>query len=190
MEKEIKVIGITGHPGSGKDTIADYFLSRGYVKTGGGDIIRKIMVERGLPTDRTHMYDFVAEQRRLYGNDYLSRETIKAITGNTVVTGFRNREEIVVFRDHFGDNFFLIAVDAPIEMRYERARMRMRTSDKISFEQFKAEEDRERASSSGSHEVDHVMGMARVLIMNDGSRDELIEKIHFAIPSSFLENKE
>ena len=61
-------------------------------------------------------------------------ETIKSIKGNTVISGIRNTEEVEVFRKKLGNIFKLIAVEAPIEIRYSWAKERQRIGDNISLD--------------------------------------------------------
>lgn len=68
------------------------------------------MAELGIPTDRSHMHEFVSKERQKYGNRYLA-------------------------------------------------------------------EKREKASDSGSHEVDLVLARAEFKINNDGAKEDLFNKI-------------
>ncbi len=177
MEKKLIIIGITGHPASGKDTVADYLVARGFSKVSGGDILREEMQKLEIPTDRSHLHEFVTEMRKRRGNGYLSEETIKRINGNTVISGIRNSEEVRVFREELGDNFKIIAVETPIEIRYQRAKERGRIGDNISFDQFSREEEREKAAESGSHEVNLVIATADTIIENNGTPEDLFQKV-------------
>lgn len=173
----IKVIGVTGHPVSGKDTVADYLMTKGYKKISMGDILREKMKGLGISTERKNIHEFVKGERKRYGNSYPAGEVIEQINGNTVVAGFRNTEEIKAFRDRFGKDFILIAVEVPVHIRHARAQKRKRVGDEISLEQFKEEEHRERAADSGAHEVDRVVGMADIVIKNELSKGELFQDI-------------
>ena len=102
MERNLRVIGITGHPASGKDTIADYLATRGFAKISLGDIIRRDMTALGIPIDRAHMSEFARKVREERGNGYLTEETVKAITGDTVIAGVRNTEEVKIFKEKLG----------------------------------------------------------------------------------------
>lgn len=171
------VIGFTGQPASGKDTAADFLISKGFLKVSGGDILREEMNKLNIPINRETINNFVASVRKEKGNGYLSLETIKRIQGNSVISGIRNTEEVKIFREKLGKRFFLIAVETPLEARFERAKKRNRAGDSISFEQFKKEEDKERKSESGSHEVDKVISMADFLIFNDGTEEEFFRRV-------------
>lgn len=177
MPNSFYVIGVVGHPGSGKDTVGDYLAKKGFKKFSGGDFLRAKMRDSGLSTDRTSVHEFVKQQRMRYGNDYPASEIIKEIDGNAVNVGFRNTEEVAIFKNQFGNKFILFALETPLDLRYERAKQRNRMGDDISLERFKEEELRERAADSGSHEVDNVIAMADVIIINDGTLDELFTQI-------------
>ena len=173
----MKIIGITGHPGSGKDTIADYFIQKGFKKTGGGDILRAKMRQLGIPIDRTGIREFAKKQRELHGNAYPMGEVIEKITGDTVVTGLRNIAEAQRLKEEYGKDFTLIAVETPLIIRYNRAKERNREGDDITLTRFKEEEREERAADSGSHEVDKVMAIADILIINDNTKEDLFHNL-------------
>jgi dephospho-CoA kinase len=173
----MKIIGVVGQPSSGKDTIAEYLVSRGYVHVSSSDKIREEMREAGVPTDRESMSKFTVEKRKERGNGYVAEKIAADIHGDTVVSGLRNMAEIGVFRQKFGGDFVLIAVEAAIETRYERAKARGRIGDNFSFERFKEIEDKERSGSS-FHEMDKVIQAADHLLANDGTKEELLEKVN------------
>lgn len=169
------VIGIAGQPSSGKDTAANYLAGKGFRHIHTSDLIREEMRREGIATDRAHIHDFVKARRAERGLDYVAREAAEKVAGNSIISGFRNTAEVNVFKNKFGKDFILLAVEAPLELRYERARARNRTGDDISFEQFKAEEETEKKSYT--HEVDNVIAIADYMIANAGSEEELFKQI-------------
>lgn len=177
MENTPLVIGITGQPSSGKDTVAAHLVGKGFQHFSGGDILREEMKQLGLPLDREQVREFSAKMRETHGNAYLTKKIIRHISKNAVISGFRNVAGVETFRKHFPRTFALVAVDAPVEVRYRRARSRGRIGDDISFEQFQEEENQERVSPSGSHEVDKVIALADYHIQNTGTQEELFQKI-------------
>lgn len=190
MGNKLIVVGVTGHPASGKDTVADYLVRLGFSKFSCGDILRKEMKKLGIPTDRSHIHEFVKEMRVQRGNGYLAEEIIKNIKGNTVISGIRNRGELDAFKKKFDNNFKLITVQTPIEIRYKRAKNRNGIRDNISFDQFKAEEEKEKNTESGSHEVDLVIKEADAVIENGETPETLFLKIDKFIESmrNIIEN--
>ena len=118
MESRYTVIAVVGHPASGKDTVADYIAEKGFAKISSSDIIRTEMNILGISTERSNMVIFAKETRVIYGNSYPTGEIIKQINGDTVISGFRNLDEIGNMRATYGERFYLVAVEAPIETRY------------------------------------------------------------------------
>ncbi|HEX4119244.1 MAG TPA: AAA family ATPase [Verrucomicrobiae bacterium] len=173
----MKIIGLCGQPASGKDTAADFFVSKGFAHVSLGDTLRAEMRKQGLATDRAHMSVFAADAKRTRGMSYLGELAANQVSGNTVISGIRGTAEVEFFRRRFGPDFTLLAIDAPLETRYARARARNRTGDDISFEEFRRIEDYERSAASGAQEVDKVIALADCTVDNSGSVEELWEKL-------------
>ncbi len=168
---------MVGHPASGKDAAAKYLEAKGFRHISVGDFLRELMRQKNIPTDRSHIRSFVKAMRAEEGNGYPAEEIAETITGDTIISGFRNTAEVAIFRKRFSETFIMIAVDAPAEIRYARIKERKRIGDDISFERFKEEEDAERAEDSGSHEVDKVMAEADLKIENHGTKQELFAEL-------------
>lgn len=172
------ILGITGQPVAGKDTIADYLTkTRGFKKYTFGDILREEMKTLNLPMDRSSMSKYATEMKSKYGNDYLCYGIFKKIDGNTTTPGVRSTMEVKAFREKYGNNFKLIFVDATIENRFKWAQARQREGDMVTFEQFKLEEERERNGATGSQEVDKVIEMADITIQNNSTLEDLYKKV-------------
>ncbi len=175
--KEARVIGVVGHPASGKDSAAEYLETKGFVHFSSGDFIRADMRREGIPLDRTSMKAFSAKMRALHGNEYPVGEIVKKVARDTAVSGLRNRAEVLAFRGAFGDRFVLLAVQAPVEARYARILARKRAGDEITLERFREEENQERLQYSGTHEVDAVIADADATIENNGTKEEFFAKL-------------
>ena len=172
------IIGITGNPSAGKDTVADYLVvNKNFKKYGLSDFLREEMTKLGLPLDRENMNKYSIGVKLKHGNDYLCYGVLKKISGDTAVPSVRSTSEVNTFRRELGDKFILLTINAPIEKRYEWAKVRQREGDSISFELFKEQEDRERNNPNGVHEVDKVVEMADVVIENDGTKEDLYKKV-------------
>lgn len=181
------VVCVVGQPGSGKDTLANFLAEkRNFWHISTGNIIREEMRARNIPTDRENMRVFSQDMRKKMGNSYPANIAAIAAsknTCNTVISGPRNLAEVEVFKNKFGKNFILIAVDAPIKVRYERIKNgRGRAGDSINFAQFKVQEDAE--LNSGTHELSKLLSMADYTLDNSKSSLKMFSKI-----DSILENK-
>ena len=139
------------------------------------------MREQNVSTDRTHTYAFVKAMRLEYGNSFPAGEIVRRVTGapsdDIIISGLRNLSAVDYLHKNFGRTFFLVAIDSPLEMRYERVLSRKRPGDVTTFEQFKEEQDRERNDGTGAHEMDKVIAAADATIENVGTEEELFLKL-------------
>jgi len=71
----------------------------------------------------------------------------------------------------------LIAVEASIDVRYQRNASRGRAEDFVTLEKFKEQETRERSGSVNQQQLDKVIAMADFKIDNSGTLEELKEQV-------------
>jgi dephospho-CoA kinase len=120
---------------------------------------------------------FAADAKKSRGMAYLAELAIGKVSGNAIISGIRGTAEVELFRRHFGADFILLVVEAPLETRYARARKRNRPGDDISFEEFRRIEDHERSAVSGAQEVDKVIALADLSVDNCGSMEALLANL-------------
>lgn len=142
----MKIIGISGTNGAGKDSIGIMLQERhGFLFVSGSDMLREECRKRGLPVERENLRMISAEWRKKYGLGVLVDRAVElAKKGNYkgLATGpMRNVGEAERIHELGGT---LVWVDADPKIRYERAVERSRSpEDDKSFEQFMAEEEHE-----------------------------------------------
>lgn len=174
------LIGVTGTHASGKDSVSDYLKEKGFFHFSLSDAIRAECDKRGLPKDRDTLRDMGNELREKQGASVLAKLAVEALekTGaqNAVITSVRNPEEVKFLKKQPG--FIFLAVDAPIKLRYERAKSRHRESDFIDFETFKKQEALEVAGGPGKQNLGEVMAMADHITINDSTIENLRKKIN------------
>lgn len=172
------VICIIGQPGSGKDCLGNFLeKKKNFSHISTGNIIREEMKKENIPIDRKNMRIFSQNRRREIGNSYPANIAVGKIVGDTVISGPRNTEEVHVFKDKFGENFILVAVDAPIKVRYERIKNgRGRTGDDISFNEFKAQEEAE--LSSKTHGLNELLLAADYVVDNSGTEEKMFAEMN------------
>lgn len=173
------VIGITGTTGAGKDTLADYLKSQGFVYHSLSDILREECTRRNLPHERDNLIAIGNELRTTLGPGVLGKLTAEKIEKRgeqkALAVSIRHPAEIEALRALPG--FFLISVDAPLELRFERIKKRGRPEDAVTFEKFREQEDRERAGGQNEQQLNHVMALADAHIDNSGTLAEFYQKI-------------
>jgi len=139
------LIYVTGSIGGGKGEVVNYLRDTYGVKHYSfRQFFADELVKRGLPVDRPHMIDVADELRATHGNGYVVRELTEQARregGNAVLESIRNLGEVEYLKAQ--PDSVLLAVDAPVEMRYERNKLRGTTLDPQSFEDFLRDEKRE-----------------------------------------------
>jgi len=136
------VIGVCGKIGSGKTTIANYLTEKGFDKVEMGDIVREEAVTRGIPLDRAGLEGLADEELRK-DKEYWINKVIERVKDNdTVISGIRALLEVKKFKAAF-PNFYLIGVDIPAKVRFERLKKRGRVGDPETWEEFQKQESAE-----------------------------------------------
>lgn len=174
------IIGLTGTHGAGKDTVAQYLLSKGYTQIVMSDFVRKEVLKCKLPPTRDNFRKIADSIRKERGGGWIADEIVKILKksspDNLIINGLRNPEEVNILR-RLKDRFLVIAVDAPARVRWERTRTRGRTLDVDTFEKFVENEQAEMTNDPHMMQIANVMKMADVVIQNDGTVEELYRKV-------------
>jgi dephospho-CoA kinase len=179
----MKVIGLTGTIGSGKDVVKDLILKKFncyYVTL--SDIIRAEFERKKGKLDRRTLQDMGNDMRKKYGPHILALLAIEYLPRDKemiVIDGIRNPAESEYLKKKFGNNFKLIAVDAPQEIRFERMVKRQRYDDPQTWEEFVAMDERDQGKNEEVYgqQVRKCIEQADYLIVNDGSLEDLGKKV-------------
>ena len=177
------IIGITGTLGAGKGTIVEYLIKnknffhysvRGY-------LIKEIQ-KRGLEVNRDSMVLVANDLRKKHNPAFIIDELFKEALEagqNAIIESIRTPGEIDLLRTK--NNFYLLAVDADMHVRYERIVSRKSETDNISFETFAENEKREMNNSDITKQnLSECIKRADFVINNGGTLEELewqIDKI-------------
>lgn len=167
--------GVTGRNASGKTTVVDWFKSRGYAAGSCSDSIRAWLREAGREITRDNLIDGGRTLREQGGGGILAEMLLEAHADVThfIVDSIRTPDEVEALRAR--PDFRLIEIRAGRDARWDRLIERGRTGDAQTYEQFVEQEERELAATGpGGQALDATGAMADIVIMNDGSEDELI----------------
>ncbi len=166
------VLGLTGPAGAGKDTVADYLVSRyGFVKYSFTDVLIDEARKRGLEPTKLVLSKIGDELRKAEGMDVLAKRLWARISQDSrekiVIPNFRSPEEVEYISSAVNGKgkFVLIMITAPPEVRYQRLKGR----DKVSFEDFVERDRRDFALKK----MGEVFQMAQYFLGNDSSLEEL-----------------
>jgi len=171
------IIGLTGTFSSGKDTVADYLVKKGFFHLSLSDIVREECQKIGRYNSRDDLIKTANELRQKHGSGILAKMALERTRGKEkiVISSIRNPGEVEELKR--AGIFFLLAIDAPIELRYERAKKRGKIDDWVTFEKFKAQEEFERKGNEFQQQLDKVITLADFKSINDSTLEELYRKV-------------
>ena len=170
------IIGLTGTNASGKTTIVDYLVSKNYDHFSLSDVLREELVHSGQKLNRENLIRIGNELRTKQGASILA-DLIKArLSGkNTVIDSIRNISEVKSLQQL--QNFFLISVDAPEQVRYQRALSRKRIENITSLDEFIQMENIEKSQDINHQNISACMEQADFKIYNDEDINKLQQDI-------------
>ncbi|ADB57406.1 AAA family ATPase [Archaeoglobus profundus] len=173
----MRVIAFVGLPLSGKTTASKVAEEMGIPVVCMGDVVREEAKKRNLPLTDEVLGKIANELREKEGMDAIAKRCIPLIrekgkdVGVVVVDGIRGIAEVEAFKKAF-DDFILIAVEAPLEVRFQRALKRKRSDDVKNIEELKERDRREL-----SWNLAKALEIADFTIENTSSLDEFREKV-------------
>ena len=169
------VFGLTGPNASGKGEVCSHLESRGFQVFSLSDIIREDLAARGLSPTREAMIDTGNALRRRHGPGILAERLLDRLSDRSVVDSVRSPAEVEVLRGVEG--FKLVLVDAPVEVRFERSRVRGRIGDAGSLARFASLEDRENSSDPAGQQLAATAALVDLRILNEGDLPDLRAQI-------------
>jgi dephospho-CoA kinase len=180
-----KHIAVVAPIGAGKTTLAKYFQSKGFKLYKLTYAIYDECDRLGLDReDRATLQDIGDKLRKELGSDGLAQiaiKEVKKLEGRFVIDSIRNHNELKRLMKNFGDDIVVIAVTAPLKVRYKRivGRKGQYREDKKTLEEFRIDNDRDLGLGNAENEqnVQKCIDMAQVEIENSGTEKEFIEKL-------------
>lgn len=172
----MKIIAFVGMPASGKSEASSVARDFGINVVNMGDVIREEVMRRGLEPTDANTGAVANDLRDKEGMDGVAKRCVPKIkeTGSelVVVDGVRGISEVKCFKQAFGEDFTLISIDAPIEVRFERVKSRGRSDDMTDIEQLRVRDERELGWG-----MKEAMDVADVVIENTSTLEEFKKQI-------------
>ena len=174
------IIGITGTLGAGKGTIVEYLVNnKGFKHYSVRQFLIEEIKKQGLQVNRDTMTEVANELRAKYSPSYIIEQlykTAESNSGNAIIESIRTPGEVEFLKRQ--GNFYLIAVDADPQIRYDRITLRASETDHISFETFIANEKREFTTSDPNKQnLSLCIQLADIVIQNNGNIVELQQQL-------------
>lgn len=178
----MKLIGLSGTNGSGKDTVAHLLKDTyGFLFVGATEMFLDELARRGWPTDREHKSKLSAEWRRDYGMGVIVDKAVEEFkSGNykgLIVGSLRHPGEADRVHELGGK---MLWVDADPKVRYQRitSNDRGRIEDQKTYEEFIAEEAKEMSQSGDAATLNMgaVKERADITVQNNGNDIEAFQR--------------
>ena len=171
----MRIMGISGMPGSGKSLVSESAVKKGAIIVSMGDIIREEAKKRGESTG-----DTAKNLRKEFGEFIVAELTIEKIKkiieeGNDksiVVEGIRSHHEVEMFKENFED-FIILSIFANPELRFQRLKKRKREDDSQDYEGFRTRDLNELGFGIGT-----VISLSDKMIINESDLDSCYKKIN------------
>ena len=168
------IIGLTGRNASGKGTIADWLVARGFRYTSLSDAIRDWLRAQGQDPTRDNLTWAGRTLRSEGGPGVLAVRTLAVIAPgeDVVVDSVRNPAEVEALRAR--PDFVLLEVHADRQVRWQRLAARGRAGDARDFAEFARQEEAELASGDpAAQQLVATAALADARVDNGGDRQAL-----------------
>jgi len=177
MKKHLAIVSTIG---AGKTTASKYFSKKGLIYYRLSIAIYEEIEKRGLDyRNRVLLQDVGDEMRAKRGPGYLTEIAVEKFKKHPekkyVIDSIRNHFELITLRKEYKDDLLIIAIDAPIKVRYKRIISRLEYNDKdYSFKEFQKINKRDLGVGNKKNEQNNqkCLDMAEEEIFNDKSLKE------------------
>ena len=183
--ESIMLLGVTGRNAAGKTTIVEWFVNQGWDGCSCSDAIRHWLRENDQEITRENLTQGGRTLRSQGGAGVLAEMLLDRMdpNQNTIIDSIRTPDEVHALR--IRDDFLLIDVNVPLDLRWQRMQERARDGDPIDYEFFLKQEDAEAiAENSSGQALIATAELSDIVINNDGTLSELYESLEI-LTSSF-----
>lgn len=136
-----------------------------------------------MPINRDSMVLVANDLRAKYGPSYIAEqlyEQAKVSEKNSIIESLRAVGEVEALKQK--EHFLFFAIDADPKIRYERVVLRGSETDKISYEEFIANEQREMTNTDPTKQnLSACMQLADHIFTNNGTFEDLNTQIETVI---------
>ena len=171
----MKVMGISGLPGSGKSLVSEIATKKGAVVVSMGDIIREEAKKRGESSKET-----ATNLRKEHGKYIVAQLTVEKIkqmiedniATTIIVEGIRSPFEVKMFKENF-DNFIILSIFANPDLRFKRLQQRNREDDSKNYDDFQKRDQMELDFGIGE-----VISLSDKIIINETNLESYEKEIN------------
>ncbi|MBR9680029.1 MAG: dephospho-CoA kinase [Candidatus Altiarchaeota archaeon] len=162
------IIAVSGGIGAGETTLAKLFKKKGFSLVSESDLLRKMLKKQGEPITRENLRELGDKLRKDKGPAVLAEMAWSQIkSGDWVIDALYTLAEFQFLKSK---KVVVIAVTAPVELRFKRATAR--------GDSYKHLEEFVQADKKDSElGIKKIIEQADFLIENSGTLDELAEMV-------------
>jgi len=174
-------LGLVGSNGAGKSAVCHYLETLGFSVCSLSDIVRREATNAGLTTNREHLIQTGTRLKEEFGEAYLAQESVLAMQAEDAVVydSVRHPAEAAYL---VSSGVVMVAVDAPIMLRYQRVCVRQNDTDFVTFETFKEQDDWENLGKGTGQNISETRQFCNYTLNNSGD----LESLHLQIDHLLL----
>lgn len=174
------IIWITWTLWAGKWTIVDYLVqNKWFAHLSVRAYLIQEIEKRWMPVNRDSMVEVANDLRAKYGPSYIVEELYKQAkeTGkDCIIESIRAEWEALALK--WKDKFLLFSIDADPKIRYDRVVLRWSETDKISYDEFIMNEQREMENTDPTKQnLSKCIALSDYVFTNNGTLEELHDQI-------------
>lgn len=170
-------LGLTGPNSAGKGVTAERLVEHhGYHAISLSDVLRDEARRRGQEPVRGVLIPLGTELRRLHGPGALAEMVVERLEPPALIDSIRNPAEVEVLR-RLVPGFVLVALGAPLAVRFERSLARQREGDPETVEEFRRREAQENTRDPAAQQLTATAALADHVLDNSGDLDELHRRV-------------
>jgi len=175
----MKIIAVTGMPGSGKGEVAEVARAIQLKVYSMGDIVRTYFKRNCPERDPIETGMYADMERKKHGKNIWARRLIQTIELELepnddiiIIDGLRSKFESDLFKGHWGPNFRVLAVHSSPGTRFQRLSERGRGDDSKDRRKFDKRDERELGWGLGE-----VISLSDLILNNECSIDEFRQMV-------------
>lgn len=170
------LIGIAGTLGAGKGTVVEYLKAKGWTHYSASGYLREVIVGRGEVVNRDSYSKTSGEIRQVDPSGLVKILFDRILVDGATSAIIESLHDVGEARFIKAQGGILLAVDADLEVRYQRSIARGSEKDDVTLADFKRHIEREE-NGNGHHNIRAVIEMADYVIKNDGTLGSLHTQI-------------
>jgi len=163
----MRLIVISGMPGSGKDEFIKTASDYGIPSASMGDLVREYHSRRSEEDRDLSVGQFASAERDRYGFDIWAKRILERAHGDVfLIDGCRSMDEVIIFRGMTPD-VLIVGIFASPATRYKRLVERGRYDAPNDYDEFIQRDEREIGWGLAK-----ILALADVMIVNESSLEE------------------